>query len=181
MPHHTDGMPGGVDPDDVFSSSTVLAPDIALGAPDASFNATTDIASVRAQLQRLLDSKESQLQQAGALGQRVLAQQMELDERVRQLQDIDADRGEQDEPSDEMRLKYRELAKTIKGWNEENAKLSSSFTTSQRGGGTAQPPSPPTLPLPDLTQEAPSHTPSAPSASQSRRAKNAAHRANDVG
>ena len=39
----------------------------------------------------------------------------------------------------------------------------------------------PTMPYTDLPQDTPSHTPSAPSASQSRRAKNAAHRADDVG
>lgn len=33
----------------------------------------------------------------------------------------------------------------------------------------------------DVSEEMPSHGPSAPSASQSRRAKNAASRANDVG
>ncbi|KAJ7821017.1 hypothetical protein B0H14DRAFT_3471865 [Mycena olivaceomarginata] len=41
---------------------------------------------MRYHLQSLLDAKERQLQQAGALGQRVLAQQMELEERIRQLQ-----------------------------------------------------------------------------------------------
>src|SRR5882762_6734726 len=49
-------------------------------------------------LQNLLDSKEKQLQQAGTLGQRVLAQQMELEERIRQIQEvIEEGRGEEEE------------------------------------------------------------------------------------
>ncbi|KAK7027275.1 hypothetical protein VNI00_015364 [Paramarasmius palmivorus] len=42
---------------------------------------------VKSHLQTLLDVKEKQLQQAGTFGQRVLAQQMELEERIRHLQE----------------------------------------------------------------------------------------------
>ncbi|KAL1734245.1 hypothetical protein EV714DRAFT_281352 [Schizophyllum commune] len=98
------------------------------------------------QLQSLLDSKEKQLQQAGTLGQRVLAQQMELEERIRQIQEFAADHSEDDDIDLQVRDKYEELANTIRAWDTENAQLSS---------------------------------PS--SAAQSRRAKNAAHRADDVG
>lgn len=79
------------------------------------------------QLQNLLDSKEKQLQQAGTLGQRVLAQQMELEERIRQLQELEADKGEDDEIDFEARERYQELAETIMAWDSENAQLSSAF------------------------------------------------------
>ena len=82
-------------------------------------------------LQNLLDSKEKQLQQAGSLGQRVLAQQMELEERIRQLQVLEADKGEDDEIDLGARERYRELAETILAWDTENAQLSSAF-----GGGS---------------------------------------------
>jgi len=61
---------------------------------------------MRFHLQNLLDSKEKQLQQAGTLGQRVLAQQMELEERIRQLQEADADKGEDDELDAEATGRY---------------------------------------------------------------------------
>ena len=82
---------------------------------------------MRFHLQNLLDSKEKQLQQAGTLGQRVLAQQMELEERIRQLQEADADKGEDDELDAEATERYRELAETIRTWDAENAQLSSAF------------------------------------------------------
>jgi hypothetical protein len=78
-------------------------------------------------LQSLLDSKEKQLQQAGTLGQRVLAQQMELEERIRQLQEIDADKLDDEHVDDDARDRYRELAETLMAWDKENADLSSAF------------------------------------------------------
>lgn len=83
-------------------------------------------------LQNLLDSKEKQLQQAGSLGQRVLAQQMELEERIRQLHMLESDKGEDDEIDLEARERYRELADTVLSWDSENAQLSSAF------GGSSQ-------------------------------------------
>jgi hypothetical protein len=85
-------------------------------------------------LQSLLDSKEKQLQQAGTLGQRVLAQQMELEERIRQLQDIEADKSEDDEIDEQARIRYRELADTLVSWDSENAQLSSAFGSSKVRG-----------------------------------------------
>jgi hypothetical protein len=82
---------------------------------------------MRYHLQSLLDAKERQLQQAGALGQRVLAQQMELEERIRQLQEIDADSPDDDPVDEDARERYRELAETLMAWNSENADLSSGF------------------------------------------------------
>ncbi|KAL5508743.1 hypothetical protein ACEPAG_4778 [Sanghuangporus baumii] len=177
MASYFDGMPRTADSDDVFTSGVQSAglDSVAVDLDDAS--STSSSANMRAILQSLLDSKEKQLQQAGTLGQRVLAQQMELEECVRQLQEMQSANDDHDEPSAELRLRYRELANTVKAWNDENAKLSSAFGNKQRENDV--PPSP-VLPLPDVPQETSAHIPSAPSASQSRRAKNAAHRANDV-
>lgn len=83
---------------------------------------------MRFHLQTLLDSKEKQLQQAGTLGQQLLAQRMELEERIRQLQEMDFDSGD----SDEVRESYRELVDTIKTWDGENEQLSSAFGTKVR-------------------------------------------------
>lgn len=79
---------------------------------------------LRARLQSLLDEKEKQLQHAGTLGQRVLEQQMELEERVSQLRDLEADREEEDDVDGEMREYFRALADTVNAWDAENAKLS---------------------------------------------------------
>lgn len=78
---------------------------------------------MRFHLQTLLDNKEKQLQQAGTLGQQLLAQRMELEERIRQLQEMDFDGGD----GDEVRESYRELVDTIKSWDTENEQLSSAF------------------------------------------------------
>ena len=112
--------PRPAEKDDVFS----LPPSDSMHTPLASAG------SMRHFLQGLLDIKEKQLQQAGTLGQRVLAQQMELEERVRQLQDIDSERTEDEEVSAETRLCYRDLANTLKTWDEENFTLSQTFGTS---------------------------------------------------
>lgn len=82
---------------------------------------------MRAHLQSLLDAKEKQLQQAGTLGQRVLAQQMELEERIRQLQEIDADKADDEELDLEAKERYTELAESLVSWDAENAQLSSAF------------------------------------------------------
>ncbi|KAH7926165.1 hypothetical protein BV22DRAFT_1087687 [Leucogyrophana mollusca] len=147
--------------------------------PDFSPRAFSSTSERKFQLQLLLDEKEKQLQQAGTLGQRVLAQQIELEERVRQLQELDAERGDEDEFDSDARERYRELAETIKTWNLENAQLSSTFGTKRIN----DPQPSPALPLSDLPrdrEEPERNKASASSAAQSRRAKNAAHRADDV-
>ncbi|KAF8155589.1 hypothetical protein B0H34DRAFT_783418 [Crassisporium funariophilum] len=148
-------------------------------APNNPFSTAGDM---KFHLQNLLDSKEKQLQQAGSLGQRVLAQQMELEERIRQLQELEADKGEEDEIDHEARERYHELAETIVAWDSENAQLSSAFGGSSKrflNGGSAHSPS---LPYGELPREEPerSKASAGTSAAQSRRAKNAAHRADDV-
>ena len=88
---------------------------------------SSNTGDMRHYLQTLLDTKEKQLQQAGALGQRVLAQQVELEERVRQLQEIDADKGEDVEIDADMRERYRQLAESVSTWEAENVQLSSAL------------------------------------------------------
>lgn len=85
---------------------------------------------MRIHLQNLLDAKEKQLQQAAALGERLLAQRVELEERVRPLQDVEADKS--DEITADMRERYRELADAVRAWDSGNAQLTSTFTSSVR-------------------------------------------------
>lgn len=83
---------------------------------------------MRLHLQNLLDSKEKQLQHAGTLGQQLLAQRMELEERIRQLQELDLDGAIVDDDLNlTVRERYRELADTIKSWDKENEQLSDTF------------------------------------------------------
>ena len=98
-----------------------------LGAITTEVDALASSGNMRQHLQFLLESKEKQLQQAGTLGQRVLAQQVELEERIRQLQEIDVEKAEYEDLSAEMRLRYRDLTNTLKSWEEENMQLSSAF------------------------------------------------------
>lgn len=78
------------------------------------------------QLQALLDDKEKQLKLAGTLGQRVLAQQVELEERIQQLNDLEAAKAAKTDPADEdaveseIREKLRELRDTMNTWESEN-------------------------------------------------------------
>lgn len=95
--------------------------------PDLSLNPFASPSERKFHLQLLLDSKEKQLQQAGALGQRILAQQIELEEKIRHLQDSDVERGDDEDLDAEARERFRELADTIKAWDLENAQLSSAF------------------------------------------------------
>ena len=85
---------------------------------------------MRLHLQNLLDGKEKQLQQAAALGERLLAQRVELEERVKLLQEIDADKS--DEITADMRERYRELADSVRAWDFGNVQLTTAFTSSVR-------------------------------------------------
>ena len=78
-------------------------------------------------LQNILHKKIEQLQLAGNLGQRVLHQQSELEERIKQIEDLEIDKDEDDELDQEARQRYQELADTIVAWDEENAQLSTCF------------------------------------------------------
>lgn len=100
---------------------------------DDPFHATT-AGDLNFYLQTLLDRKEKQLQQAGNLGQRVLAQQMELEERIRQIQESVIDKPEEEQVDQAARVKYQELSETILAWDAENAQLSASFGASSKVG-----------------------------------------------
>jgi hypothetical protein len=84
---------------------------------------------VRARLQTLLDQKEQELQSAGSLGQRILAQQMELEERINQISELESGRTglKDDEIESEMRAKLNDLADTMHAWQHENQQLWSGF------------------------------------------------------
>ncbi|EGO03686.1 hypothetical protein SERLA73DRAFT_165305 [Serpula lacrymans var. lacrymans S7.3] len=145
--------------------------------PDFSAHTFSSAAEMKFHLQSLLDSKEKQIQQIGILGQRLLTQQAELDERVRQLQEIEGDKSEDEDMDTEARERYRDLAEVISTWDTENAQLSSTLGSKRPNGKQASP----SMPLQDLQREEPERSKvSASSAAQSRRAKNAAHRADDV-
>lgn len=100
------------------------------GSPSSTHSSAGDM---RFYLQTLLDNKEKQLQQAGTLGQQLLAQRMELEERIRQLQDFDLETFEDESAEASIRGKYRDLAETIKGWDVENEQLSGVFTAKVGG------------------------------------------------
>ena len=85
------------------------------------------IGDMRAHLQLLLDNKEKQLQQVGTLGQRILSQQVQLDERVRLLHDLEAELGDNQDLDSEIRERYRELMETVKAWDTDNTQLTESF------------------------------------------------------
>ncbi|KAE9399818.1 hypothetical protein BT96DRAFT_679715 [Gymnopus androsaceus JB14] len=125
---------------------------------------------IRSHLQSLLDAKEQQLQQAAALGQQLLAQQMELEVRIMQLvQELDVDK-----PDKQAMDKYRELADSLVAWDAENAQFASSAF------GETSSPTPSTQVAQHPSEEPTEASANMSAASQSRRAKNAARRADDV-
>ncbi|KAI9441435.1 hypothetical protein H4582DRAFT_2206842 [Lactarius indigo] len=142
---------------------------------DFSFHSSSSD-DMRQHLQNLLDGKEKQLQQAAALGERLLAQRVELEERVRLIQEVDADKT--DEVTADMRERYRELADTVRAWDFGNVQLTTAFTHSNVNGSLPSQPFGVHEPLRD-EPERPKPA-SGSSAAQTRRAKNAAHRADDV-
>ncbi|KAJ3538769.1 hypothetical protein NM688_g6472 [Phlebia brevispora] len=138
-------------------------------------NNGTSSGDMRFYLQSILDDKEKQLQQAGTLGQQLLAQRMELDDTVRVLLEM-LDVGD----GDEVRDKLRELEETVKTWDKENEQLSIPLGVKVNG----TPSSPPVeISRGNISRSAERTKASATgttAAQSSRRAKNAAHRANDV-
>ncbi|KZS93912.1 hypothetical protein SISNIDRAFT_484879 [Sistotremastrum niveocremeum HHB9708] len=147
-----------------------------------SFPSTDDI---RLRLQVLLDSKEKQLAMASTLGQRLLSQQMDLEERISQLARLESSRNGQDmdDVPTEMRLKLKELVDSVQSWDKENTDLFNSVDDSipyfQNGTANNWPASQAS----NTASHETSHVQlsSGPSAAQSsRRAKNAAHRETDA-
>jgi hypothetical protein len=96
---------------------------------DFPFHSSSSV-DMRQHLQNLVDGKEKQLQQAAALGERLLAQRVDLEERVRLLQEMDAENT--DEITADMRERYRELADEVRAWDFGNVQLTSAFTSSVR-------------------------------------------------
>ncbi|THU91125.1 hypothetical protein K435DRAFT_780898 [Dendrothele bispora CBS 962.96] len=61
------------------------------------------------------------------LGQRALAQQMELEEQICQLQELEQDRPSDEQLDDDARERYKESADTLIAWDAENAQLSAGW------------------------------------------------------
>jgi len=94
---------------------------------DFSSSGVPSIGDMRAHLQLLLDNKEKQLQQVGTLGQRILSQQVQLDERVRQLHELESELDDNQDLDSEIRERYRELAEMVRAWDTDNTQLTQSF------------------------------------------------------
>ena len=60
--------------------------------------------NMRLLLQTLLDSKEKQLQSAATLGHQLLAQRTELEDKIRQMQELELDSTGSDEDRKSTRL-----------------------------------------------------------------------------
>ncbi|TBU22578.1 hypothetical protein BD311DRAFT_138610 [Dichomitus squalens] len=136
--------------------------------------------NIRLHLQNLLDSKEKQLQSAATLGHQLLAQRMELEERIKQMQELELDGTGSDDGLDvSVRDKYRELADAMKAWDTENEQLTSVFGSKPTNGVHA-PASRHTEPSRNEHERSKGAVAGPSAAQSSRRAKNAAHRADDV-
>ncbi|KAF7426385.1 hypothetical protein PC9H_008753 [Pleurotus ostreatus] len=130
-------------------------------------NPFTSAGDLNFQLQTLLEAKKEQLNQAALFGQQILDQQKELHERIRQLQEVEGQKEEDDEVDPDSRIRYEQLAETIRVWDAQNAQFGNHFVNGKD----------PSLDPPREEHERPK---AGSSAAQSRRAKNAAHRADNV-
>ena len=92
--------------------------------------------SLRERLQLLLDDKEKQLQLAGTLGQRILAQQMELEDRINQLPLSGSTlvHPEYPQQQEDIRDKLKELQGVLSSWEDENATFFSKLAAQAVGG-----------------------------------------------
>lgn len=99
----------------------VITTDLARSPSPELAGPTMNPSFVRTQLQQLLDDKSNKLHMVGTMGQKILAQQTELEERIRELGDMDEDSGT--EISDTTRTKLLELQDAIKGWDTDNQTL----------------------------------------------------------
>ncbi|EMD35304.1 hypothetical protein CERSUDRAFT_116103 [Gelatoporia subvermispora B] len=143
---------------------------------------------LRLHLQNLLDKKELELQQAGTLGAQILQQQTTLQERIRELQELDLSDDDADEADSSVRERYRELTEAIKAWELENEQVTAVFAKHPVNGTQMSPAAESTdaessrgRPPAAGGHERPKASGAGPSTAQSsRRAKNAAHRADDV-
>jgi hypothetical protein len=86
--------------------------------------------SIRERLQLLLDDKERQLQMAGTLGQRILAQQMELEDRINQLPLSSSLVASEDQHvQQEIKDRLKELDEVLTSWECENEDFLSKLAT----------------------------------------------------
>lgn len=86
-------------------------------------NPFTSAGDLNFQLQTLLEAKKEQLNQAALFGQQILDQQKELHERIRQLQEVEGQKEEDDEVDPDSRIRYEQLAETIRVWDAQNAQF----------------------------------------------------------
>lgn len=100
--------------------------------------APSNTTTMRAQFQALLDEKERQLQAAGNLGQRILAQQMELEERINALSELEYRNGSRTPElggDPEMRKRLEDLENVVQTWQVENDQTLESFGQKVSGLG----------------------------------------------
>ncbi|KAJ3964594.1 hypothetical protein EV361DRAFT_977397 [Lentinula raphanica] len=98
---------------------------------------------------------------------------MELEERKRQLQELDADEEDLEELDTEAKVKYKEPAQTLIDWDDENAQLSSALGKSSPS---------PSIPVAQPPSNEPEHSKaSASSAAAQRRAKRRTEFAFEIG
>lgn len=90
--------------------------------PSPEFLVSSDMtaASLRTQLQALLEDKSTQLTAVGTMGQMILAQQTELEQRIHALMELD---GDSEEIGDDTRGKLLELQTAMKTWDSSNQGL----------------------------------------------------------
>lgn len=88
--------------------------------------------SLRTHLQELLEHKSGQLEMVGTMGQKILSQQAELEERIQSLGDMDSDA---DEIDDDTRGKLLELQEAMKGWEDDNQGIMRELQVPKVSGG----------------------------------------------
>lgn len=96
----------------LFTEQNGLAP------PDHLSNGLSS-STLRDQLRSLVENKEKQLVLVGTLGQRFLTQQVELEERIQQMDEASTD----DSHNDGLRARLTDLANTMKVWESENQQM----------------------------------------------------------
>ncbi|KAG8980711.1 hypothetical protein FRB93_009043 [Tulasnella sp. JGI-2019a] len=93
-------------------------------------SSTINTTSMNAQLAKILDDKENELVLAGNLGQRILAQRVELEERINALAEHEHRSGSRTpEPGGdpEVAKKFQELQDILQSWDKENQETLGGF------------------------------------------------------
>lgn len=84
--------------------------------PNGSPSAEPSSSSFKDQLRTLVDDKREQVALANALGNRFLSQQVELEDRIQQIDDASM----YDADTEALRVKLADLANTINSWEVED-------------------------------------------------------------